>query len=520
MEIEASRRLSVEPHHWAVVIVLVSILVFVIGLIALDRTYLNFDVETDFLGSFMPEAQRFMAAEPLLLQFHPPLYPAVLAAVRLLVGDWFVAGLVVSFVSAAVALVCGYGAIARLFGPWIGCGALIGLAASKTFISHAASATSDAFFLALFLTSLWLALKAVRAPTGWLWSTCGLVIGWGVLARSNGLTLLLLSVMPWMACTDLRRKVTNSALVLAGVTLPLAVWLAYASATGSAFWPSSNYVNLALTYFSPSGDRISGDAFRLVESRFANLTEVLLHDPAHMVRTYVADLKTLVSARIPYLLEFPFPYLFLPGLLLLFARSCDRIVLMVLAVVSVQVALVNFKAFDSRFYMFLIPFLGAGVGEVLRRVVADARPLALKATLTTALLAGVLFAGVKAHTEAVASLHRDDAELAEAVPAARQAITNPARIVARKRHIAFYTAQTEFVSFPSAQTETELRGFLAQQASLGPVYLYYGAMEMRYRPQLADILTGETPPQWLDLIARSSEPGRWYLYRFRAGGGP
>ena len=76
----------------------------VLGL-GLSRSYLGYGVETDFIGAYVPEAQRFLDGEPLLSEFHPPLYPLAIAGLRQLVDDWLLAGVVLSVVSGMAVLI-------------------------------------------------------------------------------------------------------------------------------------------------------------------------------------------------------------------------------------------------------------------------------------------------------------------------------------------------------------------------------------------------------------------------------
>ena len=70
----------------------------VLGL-GLSRSYLGYGVETDFIGAYVPEAQRVLDGEPLLSEFHSPLYPLAIAGLRQLVDDWLLAGVALSVVS-------------------------------------------------------------------------------------------------------------------------------------------------------------------------------------------------------------------------------------------------------------------------------------------------------------------------------------------------------------------------------------------------------------------------------------
>ena len=74
-------------------------------MLGLGRSYFGYDVETDFIGLYVPEAQRFLDGEPLLSVFHPPLYPLALAGLRQLVDDWLLAGVTLSVVSGVAVLI-------------------------------------------------------------------------------------------------------------------------------------------------------------------------------------------------------------------------------------------------------------------------------------------------------------------------------------------------------------------------------------------------------------------------------
>src|SRR5918996_6406781 len=67
--------------------------------LGLGRSHLGYGVETDFVSTYLREAQRFLNGEPLLSEFHPPLYPLALAGLRALLEDWLLAGVVLSAVS-------------------------------------------------------------------------------------------------------------------------------------------------------------------------------------------------------------------------------------------------------------------------------------------------------------------------------------------------------------------------------------------------------------------------------------
>ena len=60
----------------------------------------------------------------------------------------------------------------------------------------------------------------------------------------------------------------------------------------------------------------------------------------------------------------PLYFLFLPGLLCLIGRRIGAGLTVLLVIAAAQLLLVNFKAFQPRFYLFLVPIMGAAVGEM------------------------------------------------------------------------------------------------------------------------------------------------------------
>ena len=111
-------RLAADPGFCALLLV---VLALPLGLAA-GRGHLSFGVETDFLGLFVPEAKRLLAGEPLLIAFHLPLYPAALALVWSLLGDWVAAGIALSLLAAGVSAFATWWLSRRLFGAAAGLG--------------------------------------------------------------------------------------------------------------------------------------------------------------------------------------------------------------------------------------------------------------------------------------------------------------------------------------------------------------------------------------------------------------
>jgi 4-amino-4-deoxy-L-arabinose transferase-like glycosyltransferase len=485
--------------------------VFILG-IGLGRSYIGYD-ETDYVSFFVPEAQRFLAGEPLGSAFHPPLYPILIAGAHALLGDWLAAGLAVSLVFGLVGLVCSCLLLRRLGGLAAAWGTGLTLMGSGIFIGESARASADVMFFALFMAACLLALEALSSSSRRLWAACGLVVGLALITRTNGPPLLLLALAPFLGAGPRHERTVDCLHLIAGIALPVLAVVAYGGATGSHVWPTENHLSLATSYFA-GGDRNSLDAALRVTGRFGSLTEVLLHDPVHIATTYLRDLYQLLSADITMLVEFPLCFMYLPGLLLIVGRRWSGALAIVLAILVAELLLTNLKQFQPRYYLFLVPLIGAAVGHTCWHILGlewSARWRAvLASTITLMFVAAIGLSFAKTYRGA-----RDGmVELAELVPASPGRIERGAAIVARKPHLAFYVG-AESIHLPELDTLAVLHAFLRLQAARAPLYLLYGQIERRLRPQFQALQTATGTPHWLEVVAASAVPGQWVLYRYR-----
>lgn len=496
---------------------LLALLVAASGFILLlgaARHYFVYGTETDFIGAFVPEAQRFLQGQPMESAFHPPLYSMVIGLAHLLTGDWLRAGLLISWISGIVVLLSSFLLFRELCSRAAGFGALLVLLGSGVFLFNWGLATSDVFFLAGFMASCLLAIRAYGSGSIRLWIACGVLIGLCLVTRTNAISLPLLLIMPLLGSGPASSKSRSVLALLGGIVVPVVLLLIYAKTTGSNLLPGNTYINLANTYFTPEGVHTNSDEARAqVAERFTSLRDVLLHNPAAMAKMYASDLYRLLATGITKLIEMPLYYAILPGLVFLMGAYFSP-PLLVLAVVAIsQVLLVNLKFFEARYYLFLVPWLGAAIGEAFGRV-ADApwsRPLrrVVFGFLSLMLLLAIGQAGVKA---AYLLLH-GETELSEVVPLARREIKPGAVVLAIKPHVAFYSdALPE--ALPELPGLAELKDSAQSRGSNRGLYIFYGSVERERRPQYAE-LGGKLPPSWLQVVARSRKPGAWVLLRVR-----
>lgn len=486
--------------------------VAVVLAIGASRSHVGYH-ETDYVEFFVPDAQRFLAGAPLQGIFHPPLYPMVVGSAYALLGDWLSAGIAVSGLAGLAGLVCSYLLFLRLGGPPAACGAVLTLLGS-IFVGESVRAAADVMFFALFMGSCLLALEALSVGSRRYWIGCGLVVGLAMLTRTNAPPLLLLALAPFLGSGSRQTKVTNCLSVCAGIGLPIIIILAYGAAYDSQVFPANNHLSLATSYFSEGADRNSIDAALRVAGRFDSVTEVLLHDPAHIATTYVRDLWQTVSADLTMVVEPPLLFMFLPGVFLLLAGHWSVGLGLVLAVATAEVLLTNFKQFHPRYYLFLIPFIGAGVGQTCWHILHSEWSSRWRTTFGSVIV--LMFAipiGV-AFAKAFQGTQNGIVELAELIPAADGQVERTSVIVARKPHLAFYAGGAH-VHLPDFATLEQLQAFLQDRAAQGPSYLLYGEIEQRLRPQYQALREADGAPAWLEVVAESRRQGGWVLYRYR-----
>jgi hypothetical protein len=199
--------------------------------------------------------------------------------------------------------------------------------------------------------------------------------------------------------------------------------------------------------------------------------------------------------------------------LFLIGRRISAGLTVLLVVVVAQLLLVNFKAFQPRFCLFLVPTMGAAVGEMVWRLLhADWPPerrRAMVALFGLMLVTAAGLASVKAYRAVYSQVH----ELTEVMPVIATRIPHGSTVIARKPHLAFYT-ETQWIYLPDLAGVEALHEFLLRQEFAQPAYLFYGGMERKYRPQYLTLQPADAAPDWLEPMAQSSEPGNWIVYRY------
>jgi hypothetical protein len=479
--------------------------------LASGREFGTYARETDFYWTFVPEAERLLSGEALALQYHPPLYALVLAAVRLLApdSDWLALGLAVSVVSAALVLPAAVSVFSRLTGPMGGVGAAVGLLGSATLPLIAASASSDALFLLLTFAAVLAALRGLEQPTRTRLIVAGALAGAVAITRSNGFTWLLLVSIPLAGDVPPRVCLRRVVVTAAAAALPFA-WLGlYQGARGGPLWSAGSAHNLALTYVAP--EHVQGGMERLdwAKAHFHGVWDVLTYAPLRIAVQYAHHLveATWMVVHEPL---WPLGWVALPGFVLLARSEPRRPRLLLLAAFAAQLLVVSVMAYQARFFLYLLPLLGASAFVAVQWVFARLRSSSARLALVVVLV-GWLAVGCYRHTRAAhVALHEQDVELQAVSLHLSEAGEAPAVIVARKPHLAARLGARWF-NPPFRRGDTLEDALAPLRGIRGSVLVYVGSTERALWPE--GVVASMSHHRGLVQMAAGPQAGGWRVFR-------
>jgi 4-amino-4-deoxy-L-arabinose transferase-like glycosyltransferase len=165
-------------------------------------------------------------------EYHP-LFPALIAAVHSLIGDWELAGVVVSVIGGTAAVACLYGFVRAAFGRTTAFVAAAILAVHPYVIKFSGDVQSEGLYLGLFLGAVWALWLALRNASLRAASVAGLLCGLAYLTRPEGIGLLVVggALAAWQALRgswSRRRLVAWGALLFLSTALvggPYVAWI-------------------------------------------------------------------------------------------------------------------------------------------------------------------------------------------------------------------------------------------------------------------------------------------------------
>jgi len=477
----------------------------------------DYNVETDFYWSYIPQAQHVLKGQITIEDFHGPLYPIVLALLGLVSQDLFHAGVIVSTVSAAVTLFFAFQLFRRWFRPEIAFAAVLMMGVNTTFVQYAYSAGTDMFFNALLLGGTMFLLKDEERS----WRSLVIAVVFfalGYLTRYNGLfvvvavPVVVLLVNPFkLSWRD--RMITAVVFVAAFVAL-ITPWGLYCLREKGSFFYNKNYLNIAYEMFARNS--VTWDQFWSIESqRYTSLSQVVFQDIEAFFKNLLNNALVHGVSDLGKLVGWPVGVCSLFGLAALFRRQNDKRELSFLVLAAGFYGVLLLVFYSERFSLFLLPaYLALAFKALTDTTVARFRlwdRLAIARLIVVALLVWSASASYLFNSVNIASGPEEILDLAEGFQKSGVQVPPGTIVVTRKPHIAYYL-KMQMVLFPLVHSYDELeRAVHKANAS----YLYFSVIEAQLRPEFRNLLEPKNAPPWLKPVAFRNFPPA-VLYKVQA----
>ncbi len=511
--------------HSAIIAVIICLVYFAfLAWFSRQHPFGTYATETDFYHLYAPDAARLSAGQFPANEFQGPGYPALLSSVTKLTGDVFVAGKWISILSAVVCVWLAFVLFKRLFGEWTGVGAALLTLVGIEFPEFSLQATTDIFFLMLFLTS-------VVIFTGNYFSLfpriilAGFFTGVTYLTRYNGVVLVACFVFAILFLNFFeiiwRERLILAAIFLAVFFLAAMPWLiANYRHNGSPFY-NANYLNMA-TLFYPElvGGEVTQDGTRKMGEQFHSFSEVIAFNPQQAATRYFKNLFSVFSQsrQEPSVGRWIGFFGILGFILAILDRKTKAVRLFLLSIIA-YFLLMGLNHWEARYFFYIgICYAGLASYFIIRlaeffseRKFLPFNPgvvrFVFSAIFMIAIWTPAFLATRKSFTEFLAD-HPTEIPAAANFIASQNAAPNSLKIVARKPHLPFIAHQN-WVFLPQVKSLDELKLWLEKN----PVdYIAIGKRELKSRKELAPLGDPKTAPDWLQAAWVNDNP-KFILYQ-------
>ncbi len=214
--------------------------------------------------------------------FHPPLYPVIVAGVRVITGDVFWAGKLVSLLS-GIAVVILTWMLGRLCfnSNRVALLAALLVSLSPVMIRYGYVVGSDMFGTALFLASVYVLAVAGRGSTKIL-LVAGVLGGLAYLTRSIFVAIVPAALLFILFATPGRpgKRITKSAWYLVAFVLTIAPWCVLCLVRHGHLH-NLNYANVAFAMFDTTGSWL---LFETYAEQYRSAFALLIRHPAEIAR--------------------------------------------------------------------------------------------------------------------------------------------------------------------------------------------------------------------------------------------
>ncbi|MBI1746322.1 MAG: glycosyltransferase family 39 protein [Acidobacteria bacterium] len=487
-----------KAHPQLIALLICTIYLIVILIVSSYHKIGTYGTETDFYGQHT-HFMKSLFEKPEGPTQHGPGYPFVLWLITFVDKDVFHAGKMLSIVSSVLLAFFAFKFLRNIFDSRLALLALLIMLLNPTFVEYSIAATTDMFFMFLFILMLYLLLCEPTTYVTILLS--GIVGGVAFMTRTAAIYFPIAVGVCLLAINYTQKSLKER-------TALLLVFLSVFLVTASP-WLISNYRHFgnplansgynitASTYF---GEGPSAEGWGAAAQRFNSIFDVVAYNPSQFVKLYLINIAVDFVKSIIYL--FPIgiaPFLTFGGLVLLlnFRRHFTRTKLSVLIFVAFLFLFQALLQWDNRFFLILVPLysLVISYGIVfLQAKLEKSRGILISSLGSLAIIIVVLLIFLVNTVRATKDFIAAEPRALIAAAKFLESIGKPSDILmARKPHLGFISnLQNSF--FPDAKNLDELFEIVKANHI---TYVLYSEMEEYYRPQFEALSDPKNAPVWL-----------------------
>ena len=468
----------------------------------------DYNVETDFFWSYVPEAKSILHKIFVIEGFRGPAYPVLLAGAGSLLGDFFRAGIVLSVFSAAGVLYLSHELFRRFFQPDIALFGTLLIAVNKTFIQYSYTASTDMVFNFVVTASLFFLLQSEQRR--WLniiLSSIFAAIAY--LTRYNGVFIVAAVplILLFINCYDLQWKERwkTTAVFLGIFLLAITPWGIYCYKQMGSFFYNQNYLNIAYEMFAKG--KIGWDQFWNIDSHnYHSLLQVVFSDPGKFIGTLFSNVYAHFTNDIKSLLLWPLGVASILGILVMWWEkpTIREFSLLVYGVCFFGILLLVF--YSERFSMFLLLiYVTLAIHTLTWKKLTRVRLwnyVQISVLISWIVLVWTFSQAYEFNMTNINSGPQEVPLIADWFIKNYGKGNESQLIVTRKPHIAYYLGMS-MSGFPYVQNEEELR---KQVKDSKASYLFFSTMEAYMRPQFQTWLDPRNAPSWLIPITYTISP--------------
>ncbi len=481
----------------------------------------DYNVETDFYWSYVPQARHILEGAVPIEDFHGPAYPMVLAIISFFTRDLFHAGVVLSTLAAAVSLFLIFELLKKLFRSDVAFLATLLVAVNTTFIRYTYTAGTDMLFVSFITASTFFLLRSEQ----FRWFNLALsaaLAALGYLTRYNGLSaavgvpLAIIVANPFQQ--SMKERLKASAIFLGVFLAVIAPWGIYCQIQKGSFFYNKNYLNIAYEMFAKG--KIGWDQYWYGDAqKFTSLTQVIMADPGLFVTSLVKNLFDHAVSDFDLLLGWQVGVFSLLGIVAFIKYKPTSRVLSYFLISAAFFGVLLLVFYGERFSMVLLPVYAALALKALS--IPSLSQFRFWKTIQVGGLIAILlviWTGYNSMEFNRTNIDSGPKEVLSFGSWSHQNLGDSERgkiVIARKPHIAYYL-DMKLEMFPYVENYDQL---LAELRRVKASYLYFSLMEAGMRPQFQKLLDPRNAPKELRPLTYTTNPPA-VLYKVELGGTP